>query len=121
MSLTKQSQDVLQAACKGATEALGEDLVAFDVTGQLPFADVFLLVTADNPRHLRSVVDSVDRSLSKAGVATRVEGSAAESEWVLVDGQDVVVHVQLPQARTFYALDKLWADSPRLDLGSVCD
>mgnify|MGYP002738943678 FL=1 len=92
--------------------------MAVDVTGSLPFSDAFLIVTADNPRHLRGVVNAVSRELhEKEGVSPRsVEGEEG-TQWVLMDYGDIVVHVFLPETRDFYALDKLWGASPRVDLG----
>ncbi len=116
MEQTSQSTEILEVAGDAALEALGEDLVALDVAGRLPFTDAFLIVTADNPRHLRSVVDQVTEQLQKQlGIRCKVEG-AGESEWVLIDAGDAVVHVLLPEARDYYALEKLWGLSPRIEL-----
>lgn len=120
MALPSAAQEMLQQAARAASDALAEDIVAIDVTGVLPFSDAFLIVTADNPRHVRGIMSAVGRDLQqKLGTTpTDVEGDQG-SEWVLMDYGDIVVHVFLPESREFYALDKLWGDSPRvgLDLG----
>ena len=114
MSCSPESRAILEVATEAALDALAEDPVAIDVTENLPFADAFLIVTADNPRHLKAVQSEVsDRLRIDLGVHTRVEGGE-DSDWVLVDGGDVLIHVMLPEAREFYALEKLWGHSPRL-------
>ena len=116
MENTSKSMEILEVASGAALEALGEDLVAIDVTGRLPFTDAFLIVTADNPRHLRAVVNDIGDELHKRlGIRGRVEGSG-ESEWVLIDAGDATIHVMLPEAREYYALEKLWGHSPRIEV-----
>ncbi len=116
MEQTSQSTEILEVACDAALDALGEDLVALDVSRRQPFTDAFLIVTADNPRHLRSVVDQITGQLHRQlGIRCKVEG-AGESEWVLIDAGDAVIHVLLPEAREYYALEKLWGHSPRIEL-----
>lgn len=116
MTCSPESMEILEVATEAALEALAENPVAIDVTDHLPFADAFLVVTADNPRHLRAVRgDIVDKLREKLGVHTAVEGGD-DSDWLLLDANGVVVHVMLPEARDFYALEKLWGHSPRVPL-----
>ncbi len=116
MTCSPESLQILEVATEAALDALAEDPVAIDVTEHLPFADAFLILTADNPRHLRAVQNAVsDKLREEMRIHPVVEGSE-ESEWVLIDGGDVLIHVMLPEARDFYALEKLWGHSPRLQL-----
>ena len=119
MTLTEQTTELLNTAAHAAADALGEDLVAIDVTGTLPFSDVFLIVTADNPRHLRGVKSGIEDDVYAAlGRSPRVEGNEA-SEWLLLDYGDVAVHIFQREARDFYALDKLWNQAPRVNITEV--
>ena len=122
MALPADAEKLLRGAASAASDALAENIVAIDVTGTLPFSDAFLIVTADNPRHLRGVMNAVSRDLhEKAGVSPRsIEGDEG-AEWVLMDYGDIVIHVVLPETRDFYALDKLWGASPRVDLAALVD
>lgn len=117
MALPAAADEMVRKAAQAASDALAEDIVAIDVTGVLPFSDAFLVVTADNPRHVRGIMGAVGRDLREAlGVSpSNIEGDQ-ESEWVLMDYGDIIVHVFLPEARGFYALDKLWGSSPRVSL-----
>ena len=116
MSLSPKTTDLLNVAAAAAGEALAEDAVAIDVTGSLPFSDAFLILTADNPRHLRGVRNALEDEVKAAlGRSPRVEG-ADDSEWLLLDYGDVMVHLFLREAREFYALDNLWNRAPRVAL-----
>ncbi len=115
MELLAETKNLVAGAIKAAVDALAEDVVAMDVSARLPFVDAFVLATADNARHLRAVVDAVTHGVrEKTGESPHnVEGDR-DSTWLVIDYGSVVVHVFLPEAREFYALDKLWADSERI-------
>lgn len=120
MTLTAETTDLLNAAAVAAADALAEEIVAIDVTGRLPFNDVFLICTADNPRHLRAVLNGIETDVRKntGRSPLHVEGTE-ESEWVLVDYGDVAVHLFLGEARGFYSLDKLWGAAPRVGVPAL--
>lgn len=104
-------------AAGAADDALAENPVAIDVSQQLYFADTFFIVSADNPRHLRAVAESITQAVKKeTGLLPRATEGGAESEWLLLDFGDLIVHVFLDEARGYYQLEKLWADCPRIDL-----
>ncbi len=120
MSCSPEALEMLEVATEAASEALAEDLVAIDVTGNLPFSDCFLIVTADNPRHMKSVSDAVAEAMRKKQGARplRVEGDQT-SDWLLMDYGNLVVHVFLPEGRDYYALDKLWGHAPKVNLEKI--
>lgn len=117
MTATDRARAMTQAAAEAAADKLGTDLVAFDVTEQLAITDVFLLVTAANDRQVGAVVDAIEERLRERFDArpVRREGDR-ENRWVLLDYLDLVVHVQHTEERSFYALERLWHDCPRIEL-----
>lgn len=116
MSATDHAIELTRIAARAAWEKSGTDIAALDVSEKLAITDVFLVVSAGNERRVGAVVDAVDRALLAAG-ATRVrrEGER-ENRWVLLDYEDLVVHVQHAEDRRLYSLERLWADCPRIDL-----
>ena len=103
-------------AANAAREKLGLDVVAFDVSDQLGIAEVFLVVGANNERQAKSIADEVERQLTAIHEKpARVEG-LREGRWVLLDYFDLVVHVQQDDERHYYDLERLWRDSPRIEL-----
>jgi ribosome-associated protein len=76
-----------------------------------------LIVSAGNERQVGAIVDSIEEKLLLEGIkAVRREGDR-ENRWVLMDYLDTVVHVQHNEERALYALERLWKDCPRLELG----
>ena len=79
-----------------------------DVQGLTDIADRMIIVSGNSDRHVRSIADRVVEYAKKAGYRPMgVEGDR-DGEWVLVDLQDVVVHIMLPRIREFYRLEDLW-------------
>lgn len=79
-----------------------------DVKGLTDIADLFVIASGNSDRHVRSIADRVQQKCKESGQrAFGVEG-ARDGEWVLVDLNDIVVHVMLPRVREFYSLERLW-------------
>ena len=123
MTATDHAIALTRVAARAASDKLGDDLVAFDVSEALAITDVFLIVSASNERQVGAIVDAVEEAMHKAGAkALRREGKS-EARWVLIDFGDVVVHVQHSEDRVYYALERLWKDCPviPLDLPAATD
>ncbi len=117
MTATEHALELTRAAADAAADKLGTDLVAYDVSEQLTITDVFLVVTAANERQVGAVVDGIEEALrAHDAKPVRREGDR-EQRWVLLDYLDLVVHVQHSDERRYYALERLWHDCPRIQLG----
>ena len=94
----------------------GEDLQILDVSGPLVIADFFVIASARNARHARAVASGVDYAMKHSGRLRRnAAGTNGEGNWVLLDYDQVVVHIFQQDSRGFYDLESLWADVPRLE------
>lgn len=78
-------------------------------------AEYYVLCSADSEPQMRAIVEAVEVPLSQKGYRPLgIEGLKA-ARWVLIDYNDVILHVFRKEARTFYNLDRLWGDAPRTD------
>ena len=119
MTASDQALDSLAIAARAADSKGGEDLVALDVSGPLPFVDVFLIVTGTSERNVIAIADEVEDVLRKAGAKThRREGHDA-GRWILLDFGDLVVHVFHREERLYYGLERLWLDCPALPVAPL--
>jgi len=82
----------------------------------LAITDSFVITSAPNDRLVRGIADAIEMAVKEAGGPgpLRVEG-LREGQWVLLDYGDFVVHVFLEETRSFYDLERLWRDAPRVD------
>lgn len=90
-----------------------EDLKAvnikvLDVRGLTDVADTMIVASGNSDRHVRSIAERVIERAKGAGRRPMGTEGSQDGEWVLVDLQDVLVHVMLPRVREFYALEQLW-------------
>ena len=79
-----------------------------DVRKLTDVADTMIVATGTSDRHVKSIADRVVERCRQAGHRPYGIEGEREGEWVLVDLQDLIVHVMLPRIREFYGLEKLW-------------
>jgi ribosome-associated protein len=114
MTASANAHESLAVAARAADAKGGEDLVALDVSGPLPFTDVFLLVTGNSERNVVAIADAVVDAIREAGDdVVRREGRDA-GRWALLDFGDLVVHVFHREERMYYGLERLWRDAPEV-------
>ena len=87
------------------------DIIIVDVTGFSPLTDWFVIASGNSTRHVKAMGEKLVVLAKQAGnPPLGIEGQR-QGEWVLVDLNDVIVHLMLPQTRAFYNLEKLWEAS----------
>jgi ribosome-associated protein len=116
-------------AAQTALEKHAEGVVVMDVRALSSVTDFFVICTALSSPQLAALQEHIDVALAAQGACVWhtegiIQGSAARDveqtpQWILMDCGDIVVHLLDQQARAFYRLDELWADAPRVPLGSV--
>jgi len=86
----------------------GQDIIAIDVQGKSSITDCMIICTGTSTRHVASIADHVVQESRAAGMMPLgVEGEAT-ADWVVVDLDDVIVHVMQEESRRLYKLEKLW-------------
>jgi len=116
VTATTRAVELAELAAEAAADKLASDIIAYDVSEQLVITDVFLLCSAANDRQVRAIVDAIEEKLRKAGARPVRREGEREGRWVLLDYLDIVIHVQHAEERTYYALERLWKDCPRIQL-----
>ena len=123
MAATDEARQLALVAANAAADKKAHDVIVLDVSDQLVITDAFVIASAPNERQVGAIVDNVEEKLREAGRKPVRREGAREGRWVLLDFVDVVVHVQHVEERSFYGLERLWKDCPRIefDAGPVTD
>ena len=119
MTATDSAREVALIAAAAAADKLATDIVVLDVSEQLVITDCFVLASAKNERQVNAVVDEIEEQLRRHDTKPVRREGTREGRWVLLDFMDVVVHVQHEQERTFYGLERLWKDCPRIEFDAA--
>ena len=99
------------------SEKQATDILILDVSGPLVISDYFVIATVRSPRQGQALAKELDiehKELRQTRRRNTGGMETAESNWVLLDFDDIVVHLFLPEARAYYGLETLWADVPRV-------
>ena len=104
-----------RTAARAASAKGGDDTVIIEVGEVLAITDAFVITSGRNTRQVKTIAEEVEARLKADGGISplRVEG-LGDSQWVLLDYGDLVVHVFLDETREYYDLERLWSDAPRL-------
>ena len=99
------------AAAKSAT-----DTVVLEVGDIIGITECFVITSGTNIRQVRTIAEEIERKLKEVGGPgpIQVEG-LSDASWVLLDYGDFVVHVFQLETRSYYDLERLWSDAPRVE------
>lgn len=116
MSASRRAIALTEKAARAAAAVKAENILAIDVSRHLPFADAFLLASGSSERQVLAIAERVEEELRKGGdKALRKEG-ARQGRWVLLDFNEIIVHVLHQEERAHYDLERLWKDGPVIPL-----
>lgn len=78
------------------------------------FADWFIICSGASDRQVRAIASAIQENVKKIGLLPLGVEGEPEGKWILLDYDDVIVHVFIESIRTFYDLERLWAEAPRM-------
>lgn len=106
-------ENLRQLVVDALDDLKGQDIQVIDVRDKTPITDLMVIASGNSDRHVKALADSVVAKARQAGVRPLGVEGARDAEWVLVDLNDIIVHVMLPRVRDFYNLEGLWTvDEP---------
>lgn len=101
-------------AAREAHELKARDVVILDVRAFPALAEYFVICTGETKRHLRGIADRVEEAAGEHGCGVHHAEGYELGRWVLMDLNNVVVHIFDPETREFYELERLWGDAPQV-------
>ena len=103
-----------QLVVEVASDKLASDIVMLDLRQVAPFADYFVIMSADSSRQIEALEEDITGALKEEQVHRYHREGTSSSGWVLLDFSDVVVHIFGPEEREYYKLERLWSLAPQV-------
>lgn len=110
-----QSKKMAKIACEALDEKLGEDIKVIDISEISVLADYFIIANGTNESQVRALVDNVEEKLDKAGFELKQREGYGLGSWVLLDFNEIIVHIFDKENRLFYDLERIWRDGKHID------
>ncbi len=122
--LKKEVQDKtglerVQICVQAALDTKAEDLVVLDVQGIASFTDYFIIMSGRSTRHVQGLAEALEAAMRSKRISSAKAEGIQEGMWVLLDFGDVVVHIFYHEQRSFYDLEGLWHDAPRIEIDDL--
>ena len=113
-SVSLDSTELGRLVVDVATDKLALDIVMLDLRRVAPFADYFVIMSAESSRQIQALEEDLTQVLKDAQVKRFGREGTHASGWVLLDFSDVIVHIFGPEEREYYALERLWSEAPQV-------
>lgn len=111
------AETIAKTCAKYADEIQAENIVVLNLKGISTIADYFVICNGTSMPHLKAIRRDVrDKTEEEIGEAPRSVEGDAESQWMVIDYVDVIVHIFHEDKREVYSLEDLWSDASRLEL-----
>lgn len=91
------------------------DLILLDVRKVSSFADYFIICSGQSSRHVQGIASSIEVSLAKEGIYPLGIEGLTQGSWILMDYNEVIIHIFYKTIREFYDLEGLWSDAKRIE------
>ncbi len=112
----KSSKELAKLCARAAQEKKAENPVILDVKKLSSFTDFFVIISGRSTRHVQGLAEAIESEMRSKKLSTAKAEGLNEGTWVLLDYNDVVVHIFYTETRKFYDLEGLWHDAPRISL-----
>ncbi len=113
-SVSLDSTELGRLVVDVASDKLALDIVMLDLREVAPFADYFVIMSAESSRQIEGLEEDITQALKGAQVKRFGREGTHASGWVLLDFSDVIVHIFGPEEREYYALERLWSQAPQV-------
>jgi len=106
----------LELIVEAALERNAQETIALDVRDLTSYTDCVVVMSGNSQRQLRAITESIVKALKHAGDAPLGVEGGSDATWMLIDANDLIIHVFQPETREFFDIEGLWIDAPRVQL-----
>ena len=106
--------EIAEIGAKAALDIKANNVISLDLRGLSSVADFFLICSGNSDTHVEGIADNIEQRLDESNTKLWHREGGSKASWVLLDYVDVIVHIFTEEARSFYGLERLWGDAPRV-------
>jgi ribosome-associated protein len=108
-------KEILVNAIKALEDKKADEIMILDVMKVSSFTDYLIICSGTSDKHVQALASSVEMNLKKKGVRPLGIEGFQEGRWILMDYNDIIIHIFYEPTRLYYDLESLWSDVPRLE------
>ena len=108
------TRELVRLSYDALNEKKATDITVIDITGLSVVADYFIIASADNVRQAEALCDNVEEMLGRAGYECRQIEGKSSGNWILMDYNDVIIHIFDKENRLFYDIERIWKDGRKI-------
>ena len=112
----KSSRELARLCTRAAIDKKAENPVILDVRKLCSFTDFFVIISGRSTRHVQGLAEAIEEAVRSKKLSTSSAEGLTEGTWVLLDYNDVVIHIFYSETRKFYDIEGLWHSAPRVSL-----
>ena len=103
-------KEQVKIAIDAIEEKKGEDIKILDISSISVIADYFIIANGNNQNQNQKIADEIEERLHKAGATLKQVEGYNSANWILMDFNDIIIHIFNKENRLFYDLERIWAD-----------
>ena len=111
-----ESNKMVATVVNALQEKKAQNIKALDISGLSDIGDAFVIASATNSSQVSALIDEVEKQMHEQGYTTRPIEGTQHSGWVLMDYYDVIVHLFTVEDRSFYHIERVWADAKNIPI-----
>lgn len=109
--------DRIKVIVEALDDKRAKNIDVLDISKLTSLGDYFIICSCGSDSQVRACVDNVEEKMKEIGIDCTHKEGYTNGSWVLMDYNDIIVHIMHEETRQFYALEKLWDDAPRIETG----
>lgn len=103
-------KEKLEKLVKACEDKIAKDVVTIELDSGRALADYFIIATGNTPNQTQSIADEVEDVCEKEGYEVLGKEGYRDGHWILIDVNDIIIHVFTPEERDYYDLERLWSN-----------
>lgn len=114
-----KSNEMAKLAIQALEDKKAEDIKVIDISEVSVIADYFIIANGTNRSQIQAMTDNVEETLGRAGYPLKQIEGYQNANWVLLDFNDVIIHIFDKENRLFYDLERIWRDGKLIETDSL--